>query len=125
MGVSAVASPILGWFFDRAGKPVIVVALAIASLAAPLAFLGSGAWATAGAALWGVGIAVEDALLLALVATVIVKRRKAAIFGLYDLIFGVAWFAGSTVAGILLDRSTVALAIFSTLLQLAAIPFFI
>jgi len=125
MGVSAVASPILGWLFDRAGKPVIVAAVAIASLAAPLAFLGSGAWATAGAALWGVGIAVEDALLLALVATIIVKRRKAAIFGLYDLIFGVAWFAGSTVAGVLLDRSTVALAIFSTLLQLAAIPFFI
>lgn len=124
MGVSAVVSPILGWLFDRVGKPVIVVSLAVASAAAPLAFLGSGAFATAGAALWGVGIAVEDALLLALVATIIAKRRKAAIFGLYDLLFGVAWFAGSTVAGILLDRSPLALAIFSSVLQLAAIPFF-
>ena len=125
MGVSAVVAPILGWLFDRFGKPVIAVAIAVASAAAPLAFLGNGTLATAGAALWGVGIAVEDALLLALIATVIAKRRKAAIFGLYDLVFGVAWFAGSTIAGILLDQSTVALAIFSALLQLAAIPFFL
>src|SRR5262249_40468913 len=73
MGVSAVVAPILGWLFDRFGKLVIAIAVAAASAAAPMAFLGSGALATAGAALWGVGIAVEDALLLALIATVIAK----------------------------------------------------
>ncbi len=125
MAVGAVTAPILGRLFDRAGKPVIGVALALTSAATPLAFLGSGAIAKAGVALWGVGTAVQDALLLALVATVLARRRRATIFGLYDLVFGIAWFAGSAICGVLLDRSLLALVLFSTLLQLLAIPFFV
>jgi MFS family permease len=124
MAVGALASPLLGRLFDRIGKPVIAIALAMTSAATPLAFLGHGIAAQAGAALWGVGIAVQDALLLALVSTVIARKRATA-FGLYDLVFGVAWFAGSVVCGLLLDRSILALVIFSVVLQLCAIPFFI
>jgi MFS family permease len=101
MAVGALAAPMLGRFFDRVGKPL----------------------AESGAALWGVGIAVQDALLLALVSTAI-ARKKATAFGLYDLAFGIAWFAGSVVSGVLLDRSISSLVLFSTLLQLCAIPFF-
>ncbi len=123
--VGAVAAPILGRLFDRIGKPVIGIALVLTSAATPLAFLGRGAAAQAGVALWGVGIALQDALLLALVAGVLAQRRRATSFGLYDLIFGLAWFAGSAIAGILLDRSVAALVIFSVMLQLGAIPFFV
>ncbi|MBV8723771.1 MAG: MFS transporter [Candidatus Eremiobacteraeota bacterium] len=125
MAVGAIAAPLLGRSFDRVGKPVVAVAVAITAAATPLAFLGSGALAKAGVALWGVGIAVQDALLLALVASVLAHRRRATSFGLYDLIFGAAWFLGSAVSGMLLDRSIVGLAAFSALLQVAAVPFFL
>ena len=125
MAVGAITSPILGRFFDRIGKPVVAVAIALTSAATPLAFLGRGAIAETGAALWGVGTAVQDALLLALVAGVLSHRRRASSFGLFDLLFGAAWFAGSVVAGVLVDRSIAALVIFSVALQLAAIPFFV
>jgi Major Facilitator Superfamily len=124
MAVGAIAAPILGRLFDRVGRPIVGIAIALSSAATPLAFLGRGAAAQAGAALWGVGIAVQDALLLALVAGVLAHRRRATSFGLYDLIFGSAWFIGSAIAGVLLDRSILALVLFSTLLQLGAIPFF-
>lgn len=124
MAVGAIAAPILGRLFDRVGKPVVACAVVLTAASTPLAFLGSGALARIGAALWGVGIAVQDALLLALVASVLAQRRRATSFGVYDLIFGVSWFAGSVIAGALLDRSIVALVLFSTLLQLAAVPFF-
>jgi hypothetical protein len=124
MAVGAIAAPILGRLFDRVGKPIVGIALALTSAATPLAFLGRGAAAEAGAALWGVGIAVQDALLLALVAGVLAHRRRATSFGLYDLVFGSAWFLGSAICGILLDKSVTALVIFSMLLQLGAIPFF-
>ena len=125
MAVGAITAPILGRLFDRIGKPVVVIGVVLAAAATPLAFMGHGAAAQAGAALWGAGIAVQDALLLALVASVLARRRRATSFGLYDLIIGGAWFAGSAVAGMLLDRSTLGLVLFSTLLQLAAIPFFL
>ncbi len=124
MAVGAIAAPILGRLFDRFRNPVIVIAILVTSAATPLAFLGRGVAAEAGAALWGLGLAVQSAPLLALVATVIAKRRRATGFGLYDLIFGSAWFAGSTIAGVLFDRSVVVLVILSVALQLAAIPFF-
>jgi hypothetical protein len=124
MAVGAIAAPILGRLFDRIGKPVIGIALALTSVASPLAFLGRGPAAQAGAALWGVGIAVQDALLLALVAGVLAHRRRATAFGLYDLLFGLAWFAGSAISGLLLDKSVTALVLFSVVLQLGAIPFF-
>ncbi|MBV8196613.1 MAG: MFS transporter [Candidatus Eremiobacteraeota bacterium] len=125
MAVGAIAAPILGRLFDRIGKPVVGIAVLITAAAAPLAFLGSGAAARAGAALWGVGIAVQDALLLALVASVLAQRRRATSFGLYDLVFGAAWFIGSAVAGVLLDRSILALVLFSAGLQVCAVPFFL
>jgi MFS family permease len=124
MAVGALAAPILGRLFDRAGKIVIAPAIAITAAATPLAFLGTGAIAEAGIALWGVGTAVQDALLLALLSGVIARRRRATTFGLYDLIVGGAWFAGSVASGILLDHSILALVLVSTLLQLLAIPFF-
>jgi MFS family permease len=125
MAVAALAAPILGRLFDRVGKIVVGPAIAITAVATPLAFLGTGAFAEAGIALWGVGTAVQDALLLALLSGVIARGRRATTFGLYDLILGIAWFAGSAVSGILLDHSVRALVLFSTLLQLLAIPFFV
>ncbi len=125
MAVGAIASPILGRLFDRGGREIVGIAIALTSIATPLAFLGGGAVAGVGVALWGVGIAVQDALLLALVAGVLAHRRRATSFGLYDLIFGAAWFAGSVISGILVDRSVVGLVLFSTLLQLCAIPCFV
>ncbi len=125
MAVGAIAAPILGRLFDRFGKIVVVPAIVATAAATPLAFLGTGAAAQAGAALWGVGTAVQDALLLALIAGVIAGSRRATAFGLYDLVFGVAWFAGSAIAGMLLDQSIPALVVFSTLMQLVAIPFFL
>ncbi len=125
MAVGAVSAPILGKLFDRFGKTVVAPAIVLTAAATPLAFLGRGAAAQAGVALWGVGTAVQDALLLALIAGVIARGRRATGFGLYDLLFGVAWFAGSAIAGLLLDQSILGLVIFSTLAQLLAIPFFL
>jgi MFS family permease len=125
MAVAAIASPLLGRLFDRIGKPTVAIALVLTAAATPLAFLGRGAVAEAGAALWGIGTAVQDALLLAMVATVITSRRKATTFGLYDLVFGVSWFIGSAICGVLVDYSIPGLVAFSVVAQILAIPFFL
>jgi MFS family permease len=125
MLVAALSAPVLGKLYDRFGSGIVAIGIAFSAVASPLAFLGQGGFALAGASLWGFGTAVVDALLLALVSSVIAKRRGATTFGLFDLVFGLAWFGGSVAAGELLDHSMLALAIFSAALQLAAIPFFL
>ena len=125
MAVGAISAPLLGRLHDRFGKPTVAIALGLTAAATPLAFLGRGAAAQAGVALWGVGTAVQDALLLALIAGTLAHRRRATAFGLYDFIFGLAWFAGSVACGLLVDRSVPGLVLFSVALQLSAIPFFL
>ena len=123
MAVAAIASYFLGKLLDRYGPPIIAVSLVLTAAATPLAFMGSGGFAQAGVALWGLGTAVQDAMILAMVARVIGERRATA-FGIYDTIFGIAWFAGSALMGFLVDRSIPGLVAFSVLTQLVAIPFF-
>ena len=60
-----------------------------------------------------------------MVASVITSRRKATTFGLYDLVFGVSWFIGSAICGVLIDYSVPGLVAFSVAAQLLAIPFFV
>ena len=103
---------------------VVAPALSLTALAVAMAFLGNGAVAFGGAVLWGAGTAVQDALLLALVSNV-VGARKATAFGIYDLIFGVAWFAGSALCGFLADHTLPGLVAFCVVMQVAAVPFFL
>jgi MFS family permease len=124
MVVAAVAAPLMGRVFDRRPAMTIGIGLLLSAAFSPFVFFGNAATAQAGIVLWGIGLAVQDTLLLALVARVAVWRRATA-FGAFDLVFGFAWFAGSALMGILYGRSLPALVAFSTLTQLAAIPFFI
>lgn len=125
MALAAIMAPLLGKLLDRFGPAIVAAALLVSAVSVPLAFLFSGPLAFAGASLWGIGTAIQDSLLLALVSTVIAEGRRPTAFGLYDLIFGLAWFLGSVVCGVLVDRSPLGLVIFCVALQLLAIPFFI
>ena len=94
MALAALTAPLLGRLLDRFGNIIIAFALIVTAASVPLAFLGTGFWPFVGAALWGVGTAVQDSLLLALVVEVINEGRRATAFGVYDVIFGIAWFVG-------------------------------
>jgi predicted MFS family arabinose efflux permease len=51
--------------------------------------------------------------------------RRGTAFGILNAVFGLAWFAGSVLLGVVYDRSVVAVAVLSLVLQLLAIPFLI
>ena len=61
----------------------------------------------------------------AAVAQIVPAGRVASAYGLFNLGFGVAWFAGSAVMGALYDLSIPALVVFSMIAELAAIPLFL
>ena len=67
----------------------------------------------------------QDSLLKAMVSGVVLANKRSTAFGVFDTVFGVAWFAGSAGMGWLYDQSITGLIVFSVLLQLAALPFFL
>lgn len=125
MGTSGLGSLLFGRLFDQRGIVILVPLTVLTALFAPLAFLGNTAAAFAGTILWGVGLGVHESVMAAAVAQIVPQSRVASAYGLFNLGYGVAWFAGSAVIGVLYDISIPALVIFSVVAELAAIPLFL
>ena len=124
MGVSGAGSLIFGRLFDCFGIGVLIPLTLISALFAPLVFLG-GFWpALAGAAIWGLGMGVHESIMPAAVAPMVSQGRRAAAYGLFTGIYGLAWFLGSAFIGILYDISVNATSALCMALVLAAVPFF-
>ncbi len=126
MATDAVAALALGRAFDRIGLWAMVAATLASAAAAPLVFLGDLRAAAIGMALWGIGMGAQETVMRAEVAAMAPNDRRGTAFGIMNMIYGVAWFAGSALLGILYDKATpVAVAIVAVVLQLAALPIFL
>ncbi|HWM81714.1 MAG TPA: MFS transporter [Pseudolabrys sp.] len=125
MGVSGTGSLIFGRLFDRHGFAVLVILTLLSAAFAPLVFLG-GFWAALiGAAIWGLGMGVHESIIPAAVAPMVSAHRRASAFGTFTAGYGIFWFLGSSVIGILYDLSLTAVIGFCVITQLLAIPIFI
>jgi MFS family permease len=122
MASGALASIPLGRIFDRFGPTISLFAFLISAAAAPLVFLGTSTAALIGMIFWGIGMSAQGSLLPAMLTGVIPPQKRSTAFGLFDTGYGIAWFVGSAVMGLLYDKSILAVALFSVGLQLAALP---
>ncbi|MGH1396484.1 MAG: MFS transporter [Trichormus sp.] len=124
MGVDAIAALIFGYFFDRIGIFVLIIAAVLSSLFAPLVFLGNTQVALLGIAFWGIGMGAQESVLKAAIASIVPKHKRATAYGIFSTGYGLAWFLGSTLMGILYDHTITTLIVFASATQLLAIVFF-
>jgi MFS family permease len=115
---------VLGSLFDRIGIRTMNAATVVSAAAAPLVFLANWPGAAIGMACWGLGTGAQDSIMRATIARLAPQQRRGTAFGIMNAVYGVAWFAGSVLLGVLYDRSIWAVVLASTLLQLAAAPIF-
>lgn len=125
MAVSGAGSLVFGRMYDRVGIGVLIPLTLVSALFAPLVFWG-GFWSVlVGSALWGLGMGVHESIVPAAVATMVPPQRRPSAYGLFTAGYGVAWFLGSAVMGMLYDTSITGVVIFCVLLELAAVPIFV
>ena len=122
MATGAIASLVFGKLLDKLGTPILFVAFGISAFFAPLVFLYGIRLELIGMILWGMGMGAQDSCLKAVLSAVIPSEKRGTAFGIFDTGFGVAWFAGSAIMGVLYEKSIPALVIFSVALQLLALP---
>jgi predicted MFS family arabinose efflux permease len=125
MAAGALGALIFGKLFDKLGLAVVLAVFFLSSFFAPLVFLGKAWIALLGMVLWGIGMSAQGSLLTSVIAGVIHASKRSTAFGVFDTGFGVAWFLGSWLMGVLYQKSIPALIVFSVLLQLVALPVFI
>ncbi|MBI2935377.1 MAG: MFS transporter [Chloroflexi bacterium] len=122
MGVDGVSALAFGRLFDRIGISSLAIAALVSASFAPLVFLGDFGMALLGAAVWGIGMGAQESIMRAAVAEMVTPERRGSAYGVFNAGYGVSWFLGSVLLGVLYDVSLPALIAFSMVAQLAAVP---
>jgi len=67
---------------------------------------------------------VHESVIPAAVSPMVVARRRGSAFGLFTAAYGLAWFVGSALIGLLYDHAVSAAVTFCVLTSLTALPLF-
>jgi len=98
----------------------------IAAMFSPLVFLNFRSnqliLATLGVILWGIGMGAQESILKAAIATMVPSGKRGTAYGIFNTGFGLFWFLGSTLMGVLYDVNIMMLVVFSVIMQLCSIP---
>lgn len=121
MIVDAFAALIFGRLFDKIGLVTLSLSTLISAFYALFAFGNTGKGIMIGAVLWGIGMGAQESIMKAAVAKIVEKEKRATAYGFFNAIFGVAWFVGSAVLGILYAINTKSLIVVSVIVELAAV----
>jgi MFS family permease len=125
MGVDAVAALFFGKLYDRIGLRSLMLSTLFSSLFAPFAFLSRQApLIITGIILWGIGMGALESIVKAVIADMISPEKRATAYGIFNGIFGLAWFLGSALMGFLYGRGIFLLVAFSVLAQVSAAVLF-
>ncbi len=125
MGVDGIAALIFGRLFDKVGLSIMIVVALISSLFAPMVFLGGIYIAFLGMIIWGVSMGAQESIMRSSIAIMSTVKRRGSAYGIFNTMFGISWFAGSLLMGILYSISIIDLVLFSVIIQLISIPIFI
>jgi len=124
MACVGAAALISGRLYDRYGIAVLAWGILVSMLSLPLGFLFGSTGMIFAVACWGIGIGVQDASLRAGIAQVVSMNKRGSAFGAFNGVYGVMWFVGSVVMGLLYGVSLTALVVFGLVLQGTAAAWF-
>lgn len=126
MLVDAIAAVVFGYLYDKIGVKALMISTLLSSVFAIFVFSAhSVPMLLIGIALWGIGMGAQESILKAVVTSIVPKDSRATGYGIFECSFGVFWFLGSWIMGVLYDLSIPAMVAVSVIAQLLAIPLYL
>ena len=120
MGAAAVAALGFGRVYDRVGLRGLVVLPPLAATIPFLSFTTSVPLVVLGALLWGLAMGAHESTMRAAVADLVPRHRRGAGYGMFTAIYGLTWFGGSALIGLLYEHGTGAVAAYVVAVQVLA-----
>ncbi len=120
MGIDAVAALITGKAYDRIGLKTLI----LIPLVTPLVLLSFSSFqfaVLAGVLVWGIVMGMQETIMRAAVADIVHPSYRSTAYGIFNTAYGISWFAGSAMIGLLYDLSIYHLAVFVILAEIAAV----
>lgn len=125
MAADAFAALFFGWLFDKVGLKALIVSTFCSALFPAFVFLsGDPLMIGIGIVLWGIGMGAQESIMKAAVSSIVPRRFRSTGFGIFETVFGIAWFLGSWLMGVLYDTDPGILVGVSVGVQLLAILFY-
>ena len=125
MGIDALVAVAIGKLYDRKGLLCLV---AIPLLSIPVSIFSfsmkKGA-VLAGILLWGAVMGIHETIMRAAVADITSSDKRGTAYGIFNTIYGLSFFLGSSIMGYLYEVSIPYLIIFCATVQLLSVPFFL
>lgn len=126
MLVDAVAAFIFGHIYDKKGVRALVISTIISAPFSLFIFgFKSEAAILFGLVLWGIGMGAQESILKAAVTSMVPKKNRATGYGIFECSFGIFWFLGSWVLGVIYSKSLPLMIGLSIFAQVLAIPFYL
>ena len=126
MFVDAVAALFFGYMYDKKGVKALVLSTIISAPFAIFVFaFNSIPMVMLGIGLWGIGMGAQESVLKAAVTSIVPKTSRATGYGIFECSFGIFWFLGSWLLGVLYDISIPSMIMVSVVAQLIAIPLYL
>jgi predicted MFS family arabinose efflux permease len=124
MGVDALAALVIGKTYDKIGLKSLVI-IPFVTLPLPfLAFSQQYGLAIVSAVLWGVVIAVHETVMRAAIADLVPMERRGFAYGIFNTIYGSAWFVSGAVLGLLYSLSSFWVIVYVVMMEVAALLVF-
>lgn len=126
MLVDAVAALIFGHIYDKKGVRALVISTIISAPFSLFIFgFKSEAAILFGLVLWGIGMGAQESILKAAVTSMVPKKNRATGYGIFECSFGIFWFLGSWILGVIYSKSLPLMIGLSIFAQVLAIPFYL
>ena len=123
MLVDAISALFFGYLYDKKGVRALVLSTIISAPFAYFVFMAQNeAMLLFGIALWGIGMGAQESILKAAVTSMVPKISRASGYGIFECAFGVFWFFGSWLLGVMYDYNLTLMIAVSIAAQLLAIP---
>lgn len=124
MGVDAFIALLIGKTYDKIGLISLIIIPVLTFPIPFLAFSYSYSLALISMMFWGAVMGIHETIMRAAIADLIQIERRGFAYGVFNTIYGGAWFLGSTLTGVLYDFSISYLIIFVVLMEIISIPAF-
>lgn len=124
MAIDALSALLFGWMFDKTGLKVIVIPVFLSAFYGLLSFSSAKITIWLGVLTWGIGMGAQESIFKAAIAKLVAKESRATAYGVYNTVFGISWFLGSALIGLLYEYNIQLLRFTTLVLGLASFGIF-
>jgi len=134
MGIDAVMGLVVGRAYDRfkeknkntqAGLLTLVFIPLLTALIIPMAFSYNVLLIMGGMVFWGVVMGSHETIMKASIADITPIKKRGTAYGVFNVIYGLAMFAGSACVGYMYDVSIQLMIVVLVLIEIISIPVFL